>query len=269
MDSSLSGKNLSSAEVDIAHPAPVRDRDFWDGRASEFSQYAASTGYPDRFIGLMDVDPDWTVLDMACGGGTLAIPLAGKVKSITAVDFSANMLGIVEKRCHEQGITNVRTVQGRWEDDWPSLGIGPHDVAIASRSLIANDVRASIGKLHSLATKQVYISTPVGIGPFDRRLFEASGRTFPVEHDYIYFYNLLYEMGLMASLVFIPEHQRNEWSSQEEAFEGQRWMFHGMTGEEEEKVRLYLQENLVQVGNLWKLPYPRKCYWAFMWWKKD
>lgn len=76
----------------------------------------------------MSIRPDWTVLDMACGGGTLAVPLAPFVKKITAVDFSENMLSIVRSRCEEKGITNVSTIHGRWEDDWVSLGIGQYDI---------------------------------------------------------------------------------------------------------------------------------------------
>ncbi len=259
--------NGPSARVDD-HAAPAGSADFWDGRASEFSRYAASTGYADRFIALMDIDPDWTVLDMACGGGTLAIPLSRRVKSVTAVDFSSNMLDIVTWRCSRSGITNVKTVQARWEDDWESLGIGLHDVAIASRSLIGEDVRGLIGKLDRAARKDVYISTVVGDGPFDRRLFEATGRQFKPGYDYIYYYNLLYEMGIRAGVAFIAEEHRNGWGSHEEAMGDQRWMFRGMTGDEERKVSAYLKEQLVRTDDGWKLPYSRNCSWAVMWWSK-
>jgi cyclopropane fatty-acyl-phospholipid synthase-like methyltransferase len=66
----------------------------------------------------MEIQPDWTVFDMVCGGGTLAIPLAPKVTKITAVDFSRNMLSILERRCREKGITNIDIIPGRWEDNW-------------------------------------------------------------------------------------------------------------------------------------------------------
>ncbi len=78
-------------------------------QAPEFAEYTASTGYPERFIDLMDVEPYWTVLDMACGGGTLAVPFAEKVKAIVAVDFSSNMLSIVRDRCRNCPIPAVVT----------------------------------------------------------------------------------------------------------------------------------------------------------------
>lgn len=248
---------------------PVDKRDFWDGRAQEFSEYAANTGYPEEFIRILQPRMKWTVLDMACGGGTIAIPLADKVKSITAVDFSQQMLDIVNWRCRMGGIDNVKTLPGRWEDDWEHLGIGEHDVAIASRSLIGHDVKSLINKLNKAAREAVYMSVAVGSGPFDKLLFESTGRKFNIGQDYLHYYTMLYEMGIMANVAFIAERHRNQWDSHEEALQDQRWMFHGMTEEEKDKVRTYLKRHLVQVMGRWRLPYSKQCHWAVMWWKKD
>jgi hypothetical protein len=200
---------------------------------------------------------------------TLAIPLAAKVRRITAVDFSVNMLAIVQRRCREQGITNIDTIRGRWEDDWESLGIGEHDIAIASRSLHEENAPHYIQKLIQVARRQVYISTVVGHGPFDARLHEYVGRVLPVGPDYIHYYNILYGMGVRASVAFVEENHRNRWGNHEEALEDQRWMFHGMTSDEEERVKQYLDRNLLYQDAQWQLPYERKCYWAVMWWTKE
>ncbi len=248
---------------------PIDRRDFWDGRAREFSDYAAQTGYPEEFIRILQPRMKWTVLDMACGGGTIAIPLAGKVKSITAVDFSQKMLDIVDWRCRISGIDNVKTIHGRWEDDWNDLEIGVYDVAIASRSLIGDEIKDAICKLNNAAREAVYISVAVGSGPFDKLLFESTGRKFNMGRDYIYYYNKLYQMGITANVAFIPERHRNQWKSHEEAFEDQGWMFHEMTELEKDKVRAYLRQHLVKVMGRWRLPYSRQCRWAVMWWTKD
>lgn len=248
---------------------PLDKRDFWNGRAREFSGHAASTGYPAAFLRILKPRRSWTVLDMACGGGTLAIPLAGKVKSITAVDFSPRMLEIVEQRCRTGGIANVKTLEGRWEDDWEELGIGVHDVAIASRSLHSEDAEGAIAKLNRAARKAVYLATAVGSGPFDQRLLEAVGREVHLRPDYIFYYTLLYEMGILADVTFIPESNRNAWESREEALADQRWMFPEMTDEEEDQVRAYLKNHLVWVKGRWQLPYSRDYYWAVMHWTKE
>ncbi len=245
-------------------------RAFWDRRASEFSSHAASTGYAEAFIKIMRPRKNWTVLDVGCGGGTIAVPLARRVRGITAIDFSAGMLDILRKRCREKRITNIDVVHGGWEDDWPSLGIGTYDVAIASRSLIGDDIRGYVEKLLGAARKAVYISTIVGCGPFDRRLFEATGREFRTGPDYIYYYNLLAEMGLPVNLIFIPENHCSDWGSLDDAVDGQRWMFReSLTDEEEHRVRAYLEQHLISRGSRWWLPYARQCAWAVLWWVNE
>lgn len=262
-------KDGSSGIGDEKHVASAGDRCYWDGRAEEFSEYATSTGYAERFIELVDPGPDWSILDMGCGGGTLAVPLAGRVESVTAIDFSSSMLDIVRKRCSKAGITNVTTVQARWEDDWENLGIGAHDVAIASRSLIGDAPEAFIRKLDKIASRFVYISTLVGDGPFDRRLFKASGRRFKAGQDYIHYYNLLHRMGIYANVAFVREMHRNSWENHDLALEDQQWMFRGMTEKERGRVSAYLKRNLVRKDGRWELPYSRDCQWAVMWWPKE
>jgi SAM-dependent methyltransferase len=268
MDMTATIPGESACDNVTVRSSPVNDPSFWDDRASSFMEYAVWTGYAEKFLEIIDPRPDWTVLDMACGGGTLAVPMSGLVKEITAVDFSANMLAVLKRRCREQGITNVRMIKGRWEDDWEALGIGVHDVAVASRSLLADDPRDSIIKLQNAARKHVFISTMVDAGPFDRSMFEATGRKFDMGPDYIYYYNLLYKIGIHANVAFIPEYHADNWASREQALEDQRWMFNNLTGEEEEKVRMYLEENLHFERGRWRLPYERRCLWAVMWWKK-
>jgi len=253
---------------DKAESVSENRRTAWDERAREFAEYTASAKYPEAFLRILNPRKSWTVFDMACGGGTIAVPLADKVRRITAVDFSPRMLEIVEQRCHMGGIANVKTIQGRWEDDWKSLGIGLHDVAIASRSLLGEMARDSIARLNRIATKAVYISVAVSPGPSDRQLLESVGRECNTRPDYIFYYNLLYEMGLYANVAFIPGSGRNLWESHEEALKDSRWMFPGMTDEEEGKVRAYLKEHLVPVNGGWRLPYSRNYSWAVLYWKK-
>lgn len=141
-----------------------RDASFWDGRAQYFAK-STETSYSDQLLALMKPEAHWTVLDMGCGSGTLAIPLAGRVASVTAVDFSREMLAVLRKRCAQKGFSNVKTIHGSWEENWNKLGIGLYDTAIASRSLVVDDLQASLLKLNAVARKRVYIVTVSGDGP--------------------------------------------------------------------------------------------------------
>ncbi len=63
----------SCEEIHETHPATGRDAHYWDGRASEFSEHATTTGYAERFLALMDIDPNWL---STCGFSILAAPFS-------------------------------------------------------------------------------------------------------------------------------------------------------------------------------------------------
>lgn len=245
-----------------------RDVSFWNGRASTFAR-ATETEYIDHFLAIMKPEAHWTVFDMGCGSGALAVPLAKLVSSVIAVDFSSEMLAIVRRRCEAEGIQNVKTICGQWEDDWEKLGINTCDAAIASRSLMVDDLQTSIMKLNNMARKRVYIVTVAGDGPRDRRLFDAIGRPFDSGPDYIYNYNLLYRMGITANVTFIEEIRDKKYESPEEAVESMQWMFDDMTSREKEKLTAYVKERLIFSSGAWKLSYANVVRWAVMWWEKE
>jgi SAM-dependent methyltransferase len=246
-----------------------KDSSFWDRRAPSFSKNVQESDYEKRFLDLMQPQPSWSVLDVGCGSGALAVPLAGRVASVAALDFSPVMLSLLRQRCHDTGITNITAINGRWEDDWEKLGIGTFDVAIASRSIVVDDLRDALIKLDRAARQRVYISAMVGDGPYDRRIFDAVGRRLKRGPDYIYVYNFLHQMGIYADVSFI---NGNEWKSYETidgAIEGMRWILDELSPEEENRLTNYLVAELVPHEGGWRLPVPRVVRWAVISWEKE
>lgn len=248
---------------------PRGDFKFWDRRAHEFTRHATSSDYIGQFLQIMNPEPSWSVLDVGCAAGTLAVPLAGRVNRITAVDPSDVMLTLLGERCRQGGIDNIRAVKGSWEDDWDGLGLGVHDVAIASRSLLVPDLRQAILKLDAHARKRVYIATIVGDGPHDRKIVRAAGRSFHPGADYIYVVNLLYQMGIRANVTFTIQQEDKSFADVPEALDSIRWMVEGMSPEEEGRLREFLAGYLVPEGKSWKLPDRRPVRWAVLWWEKE
>lgn len=246
-----------------------KDASFWDKRAPSFCQHTLESDYEHCFIDLMQPQAPWSVLDVGCGSGTLAIPLAERVASITALDFSQGMLTLLEERKTKAGISNITTVHGSWEDDWESLGIAVCDVAISSRSIVVEDLGAALRKLNRFARKRVFLTAMVGDGPNDRRIYEAVGRPLKRGPDYIYVYNILYQMGVYASVSFIPSSDWKQYDGLDEAVEGTRWMLDNLTRYEENRLKEYLSANLVPHEGKWRLPAPRVVRWAFISWDTE
>jgi len=248
---------------------PVHGPAFWNKRARIFAENSQKTGYAEAFLKIVNPGKRWDVLDMACGAGTLAVPLARHVRSVTAVDFSDTMLERLQERCRQAGISNIRTIKASWEDNWSRAGIGLHDVAIASRSLVVDDLRYAIAKLNSIARKRVYISTIVGDGPYDRRIYNAVGRRLDAGPDYIYNYNLLHQMGIYANVAFITEDNRKIYGSRAEALDSSRWMVGDMTPDEEKRYEGHFDKHLVCDAGRCMLDYHRIVIWAVIWWDKE
>ncbi len=249
--------------------SPSSNSAYWDNRAPAFARNSSKSDYSVLFLGMLKVKPHWTLLDVGCAAGTLAIPLAERVKSITAIDISGNMLALLRERCAKLNISTIQTVLGAWEDDWNALGIGEHDVALASRSLITEDFESALSKLDKAARRRVYVSTIVGDGPHDRRIYRALGRELNPGPDYIYLYNLLYRMGIRANVNFITYQERNSYESPEDAHAHLSSKIELFTPREESILQAFLQEHLIFEEGKWIMSYPRKICWAVIWWDKE
>ena len=62
---------------------------------------------PDCLFEALRVVPGEIWADVGCGPGFFTIPLARRVKKVFAVDIQAPMLGILQQRLQEAGVSNV------------------------------------------------------------------------------------------------------------------------------------------------------------------
>lgn len=219
----------------------AKTRDDWDKKAPSFARRNSSSMYIEKFIAMLNPQPTWSVLDVACGPGTLAIPLAKQVKTVSALDFSAVMLQILEQRALEKGLTNISTYQLSWTDDWQEHGLQTHDIVIASRAMAVEELRTALEKLNNFAKKQVVVTDKVGHGPFDPKAFAAVGRELKTGPDYIYTINILHQMGINASVDFIELERSIPCDSLEEAMDLYAWMFNDLTEGEKKRLKKYVQ----------------------------
>ncbi|MDY6824725.1 MAG: class I SAM-dependent methyltransferase [Thermodesulfobacteriota bacterium] len=260
--------NAAWQEAQQACSRPAREASFWDSRASSFAAHARhKSDYPEQFIEIVRPEPHWHVLDVGCGPGTVAIPMAERVASVTALDFSGAMLNILQTACDENNISNIRPVLADWNDDWRAKGVDTHDVVFASRSLVCGDLTAGLVKLNRFTAKRVYISHLVGEGPFDSRIIEASGRSFQPCPDYIYVLNLLYQLGIYASVDFTTHPVNRTFDDIDDALDECRWMIQDITPAEEQRLKAFFEKNLIfEENNRWKLPGMKPVRWAVIWW---
>lgn len=99
------------------------------------------------------------VLDIGCGPGTLAIPLAEMGSNVTALDISAEMLKHLEMRIADAGLPSIKTIKSSWSDiDIDALGFSSRfDLVIASMTPGINSPE-SFDKMMQASRKVCYYS---------------------------------------------------------------------------------------------------------------
>jgi len=242
----------------------------WDKKAESFASRNADSPYCSLLLDKLPLAPDLTVLDMGSGPGTLAIPLAAKVRSVTAVDYSAGMLEVLQRKAREENIENIHHIQGAWEDNWQQLGIGQHDIAIASRSLAVEDLADALRKLNAITRKYVFIADRISPTPFDPAAFAAVGRDFQSGPDYIYTINILYSLGIHPCIDILHLERDTAFADMDEAVQAYGWMLKDLTTVEEDALRHYLSTRIIHTaGSQITIRREHPPRWALIWWEKE
>ena len=84
---------------EVAHDAA-----FWDRRARHFRGGDEASPYVAGFIEHMRIRPGESVLDVGCGSGALALPLARDGHDVVGLDFSAGMLDVLRRQASAEGL---------------------------------------------------------------------------------------------------------------------------------------------------------------------
>ncbi len=241
----------------------------WDKKAPGFASRNSDSPYVSLFLSRLPLKKSYSILDVGSGPGTLALPLASQVQSVTALDYSQVMLELLNNKIAQKKITNISTILGAWEDDWPKLGIGKYDLTIASRSMGVANLPEAIKKLNAHSKEYVFITDRIAPTPFDPEAFKAIGRPFDSGPDYIYTVNVLYSMGINANIDIIQLEKDVHYENFQEALDSYLWMFKDLTQNETNKLESYINSNVLsQKDNhlVVRRPFPPR--WAIIWWKK-
>ena len=241
----------------------------WNTVSKDFGKWLENDDYPDVLISSMRISPNDTVLDLGAAEGTISLKLAEKAKSVTALDRAEKMLEELDKKCMEQGITNVETVQMDIEDI--SLeNIKKHDIILASMSFNGiYNVKERLELLNKLANKYVYI-TLFGSSTYEYRKEKAqiAGKEYTPGPDYIIAALILKSLGIEPNIVQLECEKLKEYHSLDEAVQRAVWKLGDIDEENKEKLIQYFKETFVknERGN-WVNP-KDKTDWVLIWWKK-
>lgn len=254
-------------------------KDLWNKRADSFSQHINrvvegkesldKNDYISRMLERIEVKEGWTVLDIGCGPGTLAIPLAKKAGSLTALDISAEMLKHLKNNAEKSGLNNIKYLNAAWQDAFAGNRVEEHDVIVASRSLMTGDMKTALSSIVSLARKAAYLTFPIIHLSFDWEVYRAIGRNWKKHAPYIYIYNMLYQMGITANVEILRSKVSSRYSSIEDAIESLQWRTEPFTPEEKIRLVEFLEKKFASQKGSPVFTHEGYSSWALIWWKTE
>ena len=223
-------------------------------------------------IRAMQVAPESRVLDIGAGPGTLAIPLAGVVRHVTAVEPAPGMLKCLQENLKERGIRNVTTVRKKWEDVDVTADLdAPYDVVVASYSLGVPDLRAALAKMDAASSRFVYVFWFADMmSPRHRNYLAIWEDLFtippPAGRMPNIVFNLLNQMGIYANVTITRTDNVARFSTMEEAVADQRGFLNLKEERQVAVLRNYLEKTLRHEDG----QYLQKAtsYQAMIWWEK-
>ena len=247
----------------------------WDRKENAERYAAQSVGEFEKRIRMtlddLAVNPSTRVLDIGAGPGTLAIPLAPKVKEITAVEPGAGMVAALKSRAGKEGIRNITCVQKTWEEVDPTRDLtGPYDLVIASLSLTMHDIREAVQKMDAVSCGEVCLYWFVDL-PFWERMYAdlmlpLHGRPGYSGPKADCLWNVLYQAGIYADVRMLPLDKEYRFSSREEMASFFRIRFGVTTAAQEQVLESYLSGMVRSEGS--GVVISGASTFAKIWWKK-
>lgn len=241
--------------------------DFWNRQAGQLDDRLAvyrDEGYVGALLCRMEVWRGCTVLDVGCGTGALAIPLARKVKSVTALDWSPAMLQVLQQKAAAAGVDNIVPMARDWLEVRIGDEIEPHDVVVASRSLPMGDLGRALAKLDAAASRRCYLTWTVK-DDYEGELADILGADYHPSPPYTIIYNLLYSMGICANIEILETPCGLQFASLDEAVvrvtRGAR-----VSQETDARLRAFLKSRLRRRDGHWCRETPSR--WALISWTK-
>jgi predicted TPR repeat methyltransferase len=251
------------------------NKDLWDKRADSFTRRINRVksenewdkdDYISKMLARIEVSKASSVLDIGCGPGTLTIPLAKKVRKVTALDISRRMLKNLKENAALSDIDNIDYINSSWEDACTERLIDVHDIVIASRSLSpADNIIKMLCDINSLAAQAVYLTFPVVHLPFDWEVYRVIGRGNKKHPSHIYIFNALCQMGIQANVEILYSRVRMQFASIAEAINDLQWRTDPFTAEEEKKLTEYLKNKFAEQCDSAVFTHEGKSQWALIW----
>lgn len=249
---------LANQRIEMYNPR------YWDKEACAVSENVLQlVELTKKQVNRLPLCESFHVLEVGSGTGRLTLPVAKRVKHVTALEPSEKMLAILKENALKQDVSNISYVNKTLED----IDLSVHyDLVVASFSLFMFDIKLALQKMSALADKAVYLF--LSASPWlDEALQKAVYGNFNgCWSDFIFIYNILYNLGIPANVELYDYTLEQNYADLEDATAKLMQTYH-IAPEKKSKLAEYLRANLVKENG--KLYSNRKRKAAAIWWTKS
>ncbi len=247
----------------------------WASRDRARAFLAQSRERPERILQDIEglpIKADSKVLDIGAGPGTLAVPLAARVASVTAVEPAAGMAEVMSEHALEKGVTNLSIVRKRWEDVDSKKDLdGPYDIVIARHSLGMPNIRDAVKAMCEASSEWVYLFWFAGSTGWERAMIDLwpklHGREYRSGPKADILYNVLYSMGIYPNMETVQMEYTRKFPDINVAINEFREQYMISSPAQEEILRGHLQESLSRTGDC--LENSMMTNQVRLWWSVD
>jgi hypothetical protein len=250
-----------------------RKRSLWYCKAIEQSNY------PQKAIAALSplLKKCDSVMDIGAGCGALSIPIALRVKKVTAIEPSKWMYELLLKRAKEAGIRNIDAYNTGWKGNrFPGTlhkKLQAHDMILCAN--LPHNIICNVRFLRYITRlSNKFIAYIQNAGGWNRFYYKELypmllGERYSNECDYINTYNFLHQHGILANVKVFDFYLDQPFENFDEAMDFWRHrMKLRLTDEKERLLSDFLKKKLIPTGKGDALVAPfglRKA--ALTWWR--
>ncbi len=238
-------------------------------RTNWFRKAIRISDYADKVIAVMEpiLKDCSSALDIGAGAGALTIPLAKRLKKVTAVEPSPSMVKVMKEETVLQGVNNIDFVDLPWEE----AKVKEHDIIICAN--LPSFVVDAPGFLMQTRRLGRYIFHIQNVNPDKDKFFykELYPIIFKKEYakrvDYLDSYIRFHEQGIYANVNIIEYNFDQPFDNLAEAVDFWKEYMGLETGEFDKFLYDFLSERLQKKDSGYLFVDHKRS--AVIWWKEN